>query len=161
LPKNRPIPQAADFGAAGYDLFTTRGRRRPNAEEPFHDRLHRPNKKGRAIIGAAILVYSVAISRDAVAHPENPSSGGAKIVGRRFARTAICHDFVGDLLALTQRSEAGTLDSADVHEHVIAAIIRLDEAITLGCVKPLHGSHAHGGSPFSDIQVEAHPSMGW
>jgi hypothetical protein len=29
----------------------------------------------------------------------------------------------------------------------------LNEAKALGCVKPLHGSHAHGGSPFSDIQV--------
>jgi hypothetical protein len=48
-----------------------------------------------------------------------------------------------------------------VHEHVIAAVIRLDEAIALGCVKPLHGSHAHGGSPFSDRQVVTHLSMGW
>src|SRR5262245_20563574 len=83
----------------------------------------------------------------------NRLSRGAQIVGRRFARTAICHDFVGDLLAFTQRSKPGTLDSADVHEHVIAAVIRLDEAVALGCVKPLHGSHAHWGSPFSDIQV--------
>src|SRR6188768_1828610 len=91
----------------------------------------------------------------------NRLSGGAQIVGRRFTRATICHDFVGDLLAFTKRPEAGTLDSADVHEHVIAAVIRLDEAIALGCVKPLHGSHAHGGSPFSDIQVVAHLSMGW
>jgi hypothetical protein len=102
--------------------------------------------------GRGLLVYSVAIPQDAVARPDNRLSGGAQIVGRRFARTAICHDFVGDLLAFTQRSKTGTLDSADVHEHVIAAIIRLDEAIALGCVKPLHGSHAHGGRPFSDIQ---------
>src|SRR5437879_13627404 len=88
-------------------------------------------------------------------------SGGGQIVGRRFARAAICHDFVGDLLAFTQRSEAGTLDSADVHEHVIAAGIRLDEAIALGCVKPLHGSHAQGGCPFPDIPVLAAPSMSW
>src|SRR6186713_2179349 len=92
---------------------------------------------------------------------KNRLSGGAQIVGRRFARAAICHDFVGDLLAFTKRSKTGTLDSTDVHEHVIAAVIRLDEAIALGCVKPLHGSHAHGGSPFSDILVVAHLSMGW
>jgi hypothetical protein len=36
-----------------------------------------------------------------------------------------------------------------VHEHVVATIIRLNEAEALGRVKPLHGSHAHGGSPFS------------
>src|SRR3954465_2095356 len=87
-------------------------------------------------------------------------SSGAQIVGRRFARAAICHDFVGDLLAFTKRSKTGTLDSADVHEHVIAAVIRLAGALALGSVKPLHGSHAHGGSPFSDIQVVVHPSMG-
>jgi hypothetical protein len=37
-----------------------------------------------------------------------------------------------------------------VNEHVVAAVIRLNEAIAFGRVKPLHGSHAHGGSPFSD-----------
>jgi hypothetical protein len=53
LPKNGLIPQTADFGAAGYDLFTTRVRRRRSAEEFVVDRWHRPNRKGRAIIGAA------------------------------------------------------------------------------------------------------------
>jgi hypothetical protein len=36
-----------------------------------------------------------------------------------------------------------------VHEHVVATIVRLDKSKALGRVKPLHGSHAHGGSPFS------------
>src|SRR6266576_3606628 len=118
------------------------------------------NEKGRAM-GAAFWFTQWRFSGTLSRIPKDRLSGGAQIVGRRFARAAICHDFVGDLLAFTQRSEAGTLDSADVHEHVIAAVIRLDEAIALGCVKPLHGSHAHGGSPFSDIQVVAHPSVGW
>src|SRR6185436_16955288 len=83
-------------------------------------------------------------------------AGGAEIVGRRFARTAVGHDLVGDLLAFAQRSQAGAFDGADVHEHVIAAVVRLNEAVALGCVKPLHGSHAHGGSPFSDILVVTH-----
>ena len=43
----------------------------------------------------------------------------------------------------------GALNGADVDEHVVAAVIRLNEAKALGRVKPLHGSHAHGGSPFS------------
>src|ERR1700749_591026 len=76
-------------------------------------------------------------------------ASGAKIVGRRLARAAVCHDLIGDLLAFTQRSKAGALDGADVHEHVVAAVVRLNEAEALGRVKPLHGSHAHGGSPFS------------
>ena len=105
--------------------------------------------------------FSSARSRDLENVTRKSLSGGAQIVGRRFARATIRHDFVGDLLAFTKRSKSGTLDSADVNEHVIAAIIRLDEAITLGCVKPLHGSHAHGGSPFSDTEVVAHLSTGW
>src|ERR1700752_5333920 len=77
---------------------------------------------------------------------EKQSGGGAQVVGRRLAGTAIGHDLVGDLLALTQRTKASALDSRDVHEHILAAVIRLDEAVALGGVKPFHGSHAHGGS---------------
>ena len=111
-------------------------------------------------MGAAFR-YFEAIFKGAPGVLKNHSSSGAQIVGRRFARATIGHDFVADFLAFTKRTKTGTFDSADVHEHVIAAVIRLDEAIALGCVKPLHGSHAHGGSPFSDIQVVAHLSMGW
>jgi len=95
-------------------------------------------------MGAAFR-YFKATFQDAPFVLKNRLSGGAKIVGRRFARAAIGHDFVGDLLAFTQGSKPGTFNSADVYEHVVAAVIRLDEAIALGCVKPLHGSHAHVG----------------
>ncbi len=74
-------------------------------------------------------------------------TGGAEIVGRRFARTAIRYDFVRDLLAFAQCSKTSTFNRADVDEHVISAVIRLNETETLGRVKPLHCSHAHGGSP--------------
>src|SRR5262249_22200030 len=83
---------------------------------------------------------------------------GAQIVGRRLARAAVRHDLVGDLLAFTQRAEPGALDGRDVHEHIVAAVIRLDEAIALGCVKPLHGSHAHGIVPSRYKKVETHSS---
>src|SRR6202035_1798781 len=82
-------------------------------------------------------------------------AGGAQIVGRRLARAAIGYDFVADLLAFTQRAKAGTLNRADVHEHVVATIIRLNEAEALGCVKPLHGSHAHGIVPSRDRQYRS------
>src|SRR5690242_3786492 len=70
-------------------------------------------------------------------------AGCAEVIRRRLARTAIGHDFVADLLAFAQRAEASAFDGADVHEYVVAAFVRLNEAITLGGVKPLHGSHAH------------------
>src|SRR5258708_19264272 len=82
---------------------------------------------------------------------KNRLSGGAKIVGRRFARAAIGHDFVRDLLAFTQRSEPGTFNSADVHEHVIAAVIRLAESIALHYVNQLPGSHPPAANPFYPI----------
>src|ERR1700745_961782 len=43
-----------------------------------------------------------------------------------------------------------------MHEYVITAIIGLDEAVTLGSVKPLHGSHAHGIVPSQDRNSKAH-----
>src|ERR1700751_1895604 len=82
-------------------------------------------------------------------------ASGAQIVGRRLARATIRHDFVADLLAFTQCTKSGALDGADVHEHVIATVIRLNEAEALGCVKPLHGSHAHGIVPSQDRQYRS------
>jgi hypothetical protein len=43
-----------------------------------------------------------------------------------------------------------------VHKHVVAAVIRLNEAIAFGSVKPLYGSHAHGIVPSQDRYSEAH-----
>jgi hypothetical protein len=83
-------------------------------------------------------------------------AGCAQIVGRRFARTAIGYDFVADLLAFTQSSKAGAFHSADVYEHIVAAVIRLDKAVALGRVKPLYGSHAHGIVPSQYRHSEAH-----
>jgi hypothetical protein len=38
---------------------------------------------------------------------------------------------------------SGPLDGTDVHKHILASIIRLDEAEALLAVKPLHGSCGH------------------
>ena len=60
----------------------------------------RQNEKGRTM-GAAFR-YFEATFQGAPFVLKNRLSGGAQIVGRRFARAAIGHDFVGDLLAFTQ-----------------------------------------------------------
>jgi hypothetical protein len=44
------------------------------------------------------------------------------------------------LLALGQRAEAGCLDGADMHEGIVAAILKLDEAEALVRVEELHGA---------------------
>ncbi len=72
---------------------------------------------------------------------------GLQIVSRRLAGPAIGDDFVADLLAFVEIAHSGALDRTDVHEHVLAAVIRLNEAKTFLAVKPLHGSRGHG-SPF-------------
>src|ERR1700694_235310 len=87
--------------------------------------------------------------------------GGAQIVGRRLARAAIGYDLVADLLAFAQRTKSGALYRADVNEHVVATVIRLNEAEALGCVKPFHGSHAHGVVPSQDRNSRSPLSMGW
>ena len=83
-------------------------------------------------------------------------AGCAQVVGGRLAGTAISDDFVADLLAFTQRSKASAFDRADMHEYVVATVIRLDKAVALGSVKPLYGSHAHGIVPSQDRYNEAY-----
>ena len=62
---------------------------------------------------------------------------------RAFARTLVANDFVGDLLTFHDAVHTGALDSGNVDENVLAAIIGLNETKTLGCVEPLNGTCAH------------------
>ena len=67
------------------------------------------------------------------------AAGGRLDIAHRVRQGARRADFLGVGIGAP-----GPLDRADVNEHVVAAIVRLNEAVALGCVKPLHGSHAHG-----------------
>src|SRR6476646_2721103 len=51
--------------------------------------------------------------------------------------------------------QARTLDSADVDEGVLAAVVRLDEAVALGGVEPLYGSRSHGNC-LSRVECAGH-----
>src|ERR1051326_752302 len=53
------------------------------------------------------------------------------------------HHLEADLLALDERLHAGALDGADVHEHILASVARLDEAVALLHVEELHGTCRH------------------
>src|SRR5215207_4740035 len=46
-------------------------------------------------------------------------------------------------LALMEMPEARPLDGRDMHEHVLRAVLRLDEAITFLGIEPLYGSDRH------------------
>src|SRR6266446_6045251 len=64
----------------------------------------------------------------------------AEIVGRRLAGLTIGNDLEFDLLSFVEALHAGALDRADMHEDVLAAIIRLNEAEALLAVEPLNGA---------------------
>src|SRR6478735_11335643 len=68
----------------------------------------------------------------------------AEIVSRGLAAATIGDDVERDLLTFVEGREASALDGADVHEHVLVAVIRLNETKTLLIVEPLHGAHSHG-----------------
>src|SRR3954452_20632666 len=65
---------------------------------------------------------------------------------RRFL-AAICDDFVLNVLAFVESAQSGALDGRDVNEHILATALRLDEAIALGRVEPLHSACSHYQSP--------------
>jgi hypothetical protein len=64
-----------------------------------------------------------------------------QIAGGLFA--ALGHDFEADLLALVQRTHASPLNCRDVHEHILRAIVRLNEAVALLSIEKFHSSDRH------------------
>jgi hypothetical protein len=70
-------------------------------------------------------------------------SDGAQIFSRGFARLRISNNLERDLLSLVEPVHASALDRADVHEHILGAVIRLDESVAFLAVEPLHGSLRH------------------
>ncbi len=74
------------------------------------------------------------------------SSGSSRleVAGRLLA--ALGHHVVADLLTLDEGAQPGTLDGADVHEHILAAVARLDESKPLLGVEELHGTCGHKAS---------------
>ena len=67
-----------------------------------------------------------------------------QIVRRGLARIlSIGNNVESDLLSLVERTHASAFDRADVHEDILAAIIRLDEAEAFLVIEELHGSLGH------------------
>src|SRR5262249_48942602 len=71
----------------------------------------------------------------------------AQVSCRRLTGPLVGHDFEGNLLAFAEVAQARLFDSADMHKHILAAIVRLDEAISLVRIKPLYCSRSHWGVP--------------
>src|SRR5262249_129955 len=72
------------------------------------------------------------------------------------------HDVIADLLAFHEGAHAGAFDRADVHEHVPAAVARLDESKALLGIEELHGTCGHHGLlALQLVSVSDHASIAW
>jgi hypothetical protein len=67
----------------------------------------------------------------------------AQVSGRGLACSAISDKLEKELLSLIEANHAGAFDRADMHEDVLAAVIRLDESEALLAVEPLYSSCSH------------------
>src|SRR5918994_3544669 len=66
------------------------------------------------------------------------ASRGLKVGRGRLAGAPVGLQLVGDLLTLHEAAHPCPLDGADVDEDVLAAVVRLDKAVALLVVEPLH-----------------------
>src|SRR5271154_7459982 len=76
----------------------------------------------------------------------------AKVSGRLLA--AVGDDVIGDLGVIRQAVETGLLDRRDMDEHVLAAAVRLNEAVTLLPIEPLYRPARHNVPPTIMTLVE-------
>ena len=70
-------------------------------------------------------------------------SDGAQILSRGLACLRIRHNVERDLLPLIEAVHSCALDLLDVHEDILAAIIRLDESVAFVWIEPLHRALSH------------------
>jgi hypothetical protein len=84
-----------------------------------------------------------------------PKSSSAQILRRGLARLSISDDIKRDLLSLVEAAHPGAFDRADVHEDILAAVIRLDESKAFLAVKKLHGSVCHIAHSFRYVRSVA------
>src|ERR1700721_1184149 len=79
-------------------------------------------------------------------------SGDLQVARRRASGALVSDDLIGDLLALVEFAETRALNGADMDKHVLAAVIRLDEAKAFRCVEPFDGSRTHRCSPVDEVE---------
>jgi hypothetical protein len=86
------------------------------------------------------LTCQLALRRGRLGRHGNHITNNLKILRRHLA--AAIHEIVLEFLAFSEPFEPSPLNRANVHKHILAAAILLDEAETLLCVEELHGAFA-------------------
>jgi len=70
-----------------------------------------------------------------------------QVVCRHLAGLAVLDELEADLLAVIEATHTSALDSRNVYENVLAAVVRLDEAEALCGIKPFYCASGHN-DPF-------------
>src|SRR5271165_1013469 len=87
---------------------------------------------------------------------------GAQIVGRGLSGLSISHNLERALLSLVEAVHPGAFDRADMHEHILAAVVGLNEAEALLTIKPLDCSLHHGSDPSDTCKIKPRANAaGW
>src|SRR3954454_24702114 len=68
------------------------------------------------------------------------------VVDRDLAGAAVLGGVEGHLLAFNEAADAGALERRRMDEHVLAAVVGLDEAEAFLIVVEFHGARGHGSS---------------
>src|SRR5262245_21101232 len=88
------------------------------------------------------------------------SAGDDEVDGLRTLALLVGLDIEGEALPLGQRFEPGSLDGGDVHKHVAAAIVRLDETVAaLGIEELDRTCHGHRETPFPVVAPPPTPTV--
>ena len=83
---------------------------------------------------------------------------GLQLAGGHLAALLIAFQLVGDLLAFIERAQTSAFDRGDVNEHIVSAVVGLDETEAFLAVKPLHDATWHFACPFRTQVLK--PTMG-
>jgi hypothetical protein len=109
-----------------------------------------------------VLVDELPASACTICDSTHRLSDGAQIVRRRLAGLSIGNNVERHLLSFVKAVHPGAFDRADVHEDVLATIMRLDEAEAFLAVEPLDGSLRHRTLPSEDVERRPRASTaGW
>src|ERR1700694_5601049 len=75
-------------------------------------------------------------------------SADPQIFRGRF--TPVLHLFVAHLSTLIEVAQAGLFHGRDVHKHVLAAVVGLNQSKSLSRIEPLHSTGRHVSPPWAN-----------
>src|SRR5215207_4625524 len=85
------------------------------------------------------------------ASAQRPTLRGLDVGDGDLAGAAVLGSVEGDLLALNKPAQPGALERSRMDEHVLAAVVRLDEAEAFLIVVEFHGARIHRVVLFASV----------